>query len=314
MENLFSNQRLLHVFTNHWKSISLTTFIGAIVVAASTFLIKPKYKAYASVYPTNLGAYSKESFTEQMLAFVSSTDIAKAVIDELELDKHWGISKEDKTYNYKIFEYYYDFINIRKTPYESIEISALSTDPKLSYAIINAILKNYNNKIRNIHSKKINELITINKNIAATIESEIEITKKTIQQIIELSGDKSLAPALTIDNKYFQLKPKEPKIRITDYSNMTERLKNYGTEFIYNFSLYNQQVELLAGILVKNQELIIERDKEIDYYVLVSSPFVPDKKTSPKRGVITLLGALSFFLLAVIFFSIKESNLYPVEK
>src|SRR4051812_40518935 len=66
-----------------WKIHFIVITVAAIVVAAvcsSPLFIKPKYKSFAIVYPSNLKPYSTESETEQMLQLFRSADVRNDVI------------------------------------------------------------------------------------------------------------------------------------------------------------------------------------------------------------------------------------------
>ena len=74
MNNYFDNTPLIKVFIK-WKwHIAIITIVAAIlgaVFSSSTF-ITPMYKSEAVLYPSNVAAYSDETFTEQMLQIMQS--------------------------------------------------------------------------------------------------------------------------------------------------------------------------------------------------------------------------------------------------
>jgi len=315
MESIFSNKNILRIFSKWWKHIVVITILGTVVVGASTFLIKPKYKSLAVVYPQNLGAFSEETYTEQMVQILNSKDIATEVIQEHKLAEHWSIPKDHKNYKAKVFDYYSDFISIRKTPYESVEISALDVDPNLACDIVNSILKHYNDKVKVLHREKVLEYINVNEKQIANFEEKTEISKTFLGEIIKKSGNKDFA-------KIVELGKGENKLESNRDSYTTRRLllqtknpdldfdivKGYGTEFIPYFKIYREEISLLADFKVETEKLKIEAEKQITYYAMISSPYVADKKHSPKRIPIALIGGLSVLLICFITISIIERN------
>ena len=129
--------------------------------------------------------FSEETYTEQMIQILNSKDIAREVVKELKLDDHWGIPKDYVKYKAKVFDYYYDFVSIRKTPFESVEISALDVDPSLARDIVNSILKHYNEKVTFLHREKILEYIELNEKQIASIEEKIKTYEALLGEIIK---------------------------------------------------------------------------------------------------------------------------------
>ncbi len=298
MEGVFSNKNILYIFTKWWKHLIAITFLGTVIIGASTYLIKPKYKSYAVVYPVNLGAYSEESYTEQMVAILNSRDVANSVITEFGLDNHWRISKEDKTYNSKLYEYYYDLVSIRKTPYESVEISVLDTDPKLACEIVNSILKHYNNKVREIHKLKMLEYVNVNRQLVSMFEEQVGHSNKILETIITRSGNKELSKIMNLTKGDSRIENDEIVLRTKDSDEELDLIKGYGTEFLRYFKVYREQASAMASIKIEMDQQIIEANKEITYYTMVSSPYAPDKKYSPMRVPIALIGGLSVLVLS----------------
>ena len=61
------NFDLLNIVLKWKKALAIVVVVTVVISSASTYLIKPKYKSFAIVYPANLAPYSQESSTEQML-------------------------------------------------------------------------------------------------------------------------------------------------------------------------------------------------------------------------------------------------------
>ena len=138
MENYFNNKNLLDLVLK-WKVhlfiIALIAGIASVVFSSSTF-IKPKFKSSAIVYPVNLGEYSEESETEQMLELLNSGDIRDAIIDQFTLDVHYKIDKEYKYYLTAIHGKYADNVSFRKTENEAVRIEVLDTDPVIAAEMV----------------------------------------------------------------------------------------------------------------------------------------------------------------------------------
>jgi uncharacterized protein involved in exopolysaccharide biosynthesis len=84
-----------------WKWHLLSIAVVAALLAAvfsGSFFIKPKYKSYALVYPSNIAPYSDESESEQMLQWLQSQDIRDSIIRKFNLAEHYRIDSSYKYY------------------------------------------------------------------------------------------------------------------------------------------------------------------------------------------------------------------------
>src|SRR5215213_8719807 len=94
MDNKFFNSVDLLQLVKRWRIHLLLVGViscAAAIVFTMPFFIKPKYKSFALVYPSNLIAYSTESATEQMLQLAQSYDIRNKIIKTFDLFTHYDI-------------------------------------------------------------------------------------------------------------------------------------------------------------------------------------------------------------------------------
>ncbi|HON17653.1 MAG TPA: Wzz/FepE/Etk N-terminal domain-containing protein [Salinivirgaceae bacterium] len=319
MENIFSNQQLVKLFTKRWKQIILITVAGTIIIGASTFLIKPKYKSTAIVYPSNLGKYSEESYTEQMFQILQSRDIADSVITKFSLDQHYGISKTDKHYKTKLYDYYFNYVSIQKTPYESIKISVLDTDPKLACDIVNEIIQQYNSKVRELHRVKIKEVITLYENQIADIEIQAKQNREQIEYLLQKTGKNDLKTIIELSKSLEEMSPpyailnRYSSIEVNNPSFDLEQMTNFGPIFIEKLKLYSEQVRTLAKLKLELESQRNEYRKKITYANIISSPYIPDKKSTPLRGAISIIGGFLVFLTSIVVFSLIDKNNSKIE-
>src|SRR4051812_47029518 len=103
MDNKFFNSydllQLVHRWRKHLLVVGLISLAASVIFTSPAF-IKPKYKSFAIVYPSNLIAYSTESATEQMLQLAQSYDIRNKIIRTFNLYQHYDID----TLNNKSFQ------------------------------------------------------------------------------------------------------------------------------------------------------------------------------------------------------------------
>jgi len=160
-ENYFSNIRMMKIFFR-WKwHLLIITAVAALLAAVftSSYFIKPKFKSYALVYPSNIAPYSDESESEQMLQWLQSQDIRDSVIRKFNLPAHYRIDSSYKYFHSTMQYLYNKNVKISKTQYESIEIVVTDTDPVIARDMVLAIIDFCNLKIRNIHRSKYEEVV-----------------------------------------------------------------------------------------------------------------------------------------------------------
>ena len=119
MNNTFFNSIELLQLVKKWKKhliiVGVISLLGSIIFS-SPYFIKPKYKSFALIYPSNLIAYSTESPTEQMLQLAQSYDIRNKIIASFNLYKHFDLdTTKVKSYLSKIYQLYEENIIIKKT-------------------------------------------------------------------------------------------------------------------------------------------------------------------------------------------------------
>lgn len=295
MESYFNNKGIFKLLIK-WKYHILTLIILSIissVIFSSAYFIKPKFKSEAIVYPVNLGEYSEESHSEQMQQIFMSQEVTDKTIKKLNLGNHYNL---DTTYEFYLSTLYFEFgknVKIRKTEFESIQISALDIDPKIACEIVNTIIFFYNEKATEMHRSKYEEVVKIKTNELAKKQEEIDKLQK---ELIE-SGVKF--NAIDYGNSLENLTDGNGKIKINsneEYVSPSLNEIKYITEYIIYAKLKKELDEAIEGA-----------EKEIAYYQLVSAPYPADKKTFPVRWVIVLLSVLGTFFMTLIIISIIES-------
>src|ERR1700761_7114399 len=80
------------------KHIAIATGIAMFLGFLYSFIITPVYTSCAYIYPANLGLYSQESQTEQMLQFLQSNEVKSYLIHKLNLAKHYRIDTTKNNY------------------------------------------------------------------------------------------------------------------------------------------------------------------------------------------------------------------------
>ncbi len=303
MDNIFFNSADLMQLILRWKKhliiVGLISLVGSILFS-SPFFIKPKYKSFALIYPSNLIAYSTESSTEQMLQLTQSYDIRDKIINTFHLFEHYNIDTlKNKTFKSEVYKKYDENIIIKKTEYESMEITVYDTDPLIASQIADSIVHYFDLKARSLQIEKSHEVMVIALDQLKNKKNQLDSMENLLHDYSTKYGlldYKSQSKEVT--RAYMRgLTSNDTKV-IKESNRIMQGLMDKGTEF----NSINEHLWRLRGTY-NDLKLIYEnayRDvyKELTYANVVTRPFPSDKKAYPVRWLIVLISVGSSLLLA----------------
>ncbi len=299
----------------HLLVIALVSAVASIIFSGPTF-IKPKFKSFAIVYPSNLISYSTESSTEQMLQLLQAADIRDQVIKSLNLIQHYDIDTVDNTHIktdvIKIFE---GNVDIKKTEYESVEIRVWDENPAIASSIIDSIIHLGDLKARTLQREKNAEVLVIAKR-------QYELKK------------------VEMDSMGLMMKEYRMKYGLLDYvTQVKEYSRAYENALIAGSSRGAQEAKNMLNILAEHggdymalseniwrvrgayndykiyyESTLKDVTKELTYANVVTKSFPSDKKASPIRWLIVVTSVASSLLVAFFMLFLFGSTLFSDNK
>ncbi len=316
MDNVFFNSvdllRLISKWKKHLIIVGLISLVGSILFSSPLF-VKPKYKSFALIYPSNLIAYSTESSTEQMLQLTQSYEIRDKIISTFRLFNHYRIDTlKNKFYRSEVYKKYDENILIKKTEYESMEITVYDTDPIIASAIADSIIHFFNQKARNLQIEKSREVMIIAKNQLIKKKSEMDSMDNTLHEYSTKYGlldYKSQSKEIT--RAYMRALSTGNTKAINESNKILEGLRDKGTEF----NALNEHLWRIRGtyndLLLAYDNAYRDVYKNLTYANVVTRPFPSDKKAYPIRWLIVVVSVGSSLLLAfmiLLIFDSKKNN------
>jgi capsule polysaccharide export protein KpsE/RkpR len=316
MDNTFFNSTDLLRIVSRWKKhliiVAIISLAGSIIFS-SPYFIKPKYKSFALVYPSNLIAYSTESATEQMLQVTQSYDIRDKIIRTFNLFEHYGIdTTRAHSYRAQIYKMYDENITIKKTEYESMEITAYDTDPVIASQIVDSIIHYFNLKARELQVSKSKEVLIIAIDQLKIKKAEMDSMENKVHEYSTQYGlldYKSQSKEVT--RAYMRgLSTGNGKVH-SETNKIWEGLKDKGSEF----NALNEHLWRIRGTYNDLVEFYDNayRDvhKKLTYANIITKPFPSDKKAYPIRWLIVVIAVgtsllIAFMVLMVI--DLKKKN------
>jgi hypothetical protein len=255
-------------------------------------IIKPKFKSYAIVYPTNLKKYSDESPTEQMIQMLESDAIRDSLCSMFKLDTLFDVDPEEPYYRNLLYKEYSDHVHFKKTKYESVEIEVLSINPEVSYGMVKSIIDLYNIQVKKLQDEKLLEAVNTVKEMKdkkdeemVLLESKLNVLRREFgildygSQVKNLSKEyyKLLARSNVDPNKISKVKAELDNLKLkgVEYENLSAML--WSVRDSYN------------SFKLQYEEHVKELSRKKEYAMKIVNPYRADKKTYPVRWLIVLI-------------------------
>jgi len=308
LNDFLNNKKIVDILIKWKLHIFVITFVGTIGSFSLTFLMKPDYSSNAVIYPVNIGTYSTESHTEQMLQILDSREIKDKVIKSFNLIQHYNIDTNKVDYISAIYGMYNKKIDISKTEYESVNITVTDKQPEIAAQIVDSIIEYYNQKVTNLYRIKIREVIYIaNKEITRWTKIRDSLNTELL----------FLRDSLGIQNYEMQLdaitkglfRTNDKKL-ISESKKFLKILAKYGPKQKILKGRFEQADKEVTNAIIAYNKSIKEYNKNISYAQIITKPYVSYKKNSIKKFIVIFMGMLSSFILSlflVVFLEKKKS-------
>ena len=309
MNDFLNNNNIASILAKWKLHIFVITIVGGLISFAATFLIKAEYSSNAVVYPVNLGSYSDESHTEQMLQILDSREIKDKVISSFDLINHYAIDTSKLDYMSAVYVMYNKNIDISKTEFESVNIKVTDKNPKIAAQVVDSIINYYNQKVTNLYRVKILEVIDI---------ADKEVKRWTGIRDSLNTELLILRDSLGIQDYDIQLEAvtkgiyrTNDKKLIAEAKEFLRILAKYGSKQKILKERFEQADEEVAGAIIAYNKSIKEYNKEITYTQIITKPYESHKKNNIKKFMLVLFGLFSSFLFSlvlIIFLERKKSG------
>ncbi len=311
MNNFFDNQRIIKLIWNrkfHFVIVGVIAIVLSAIFSGPTF-IRPMYKSTARIYPSNIGAMSEESKTEQMVEIINSNDIKLKMIESFPLNEDYKIEKDDPLYLTYMFDIYNKNISVSKTQYETVEISVLDFYPQRACDMCDSLIEFYNRHVGHIYKAKNLEMIQILENQLHKKKMEYDSVVTDLNKVRSESGIIDFKEQVAEVTRGYMTALANGRGSTTDakqiktlYDNMIESgAQAYLLERNMNYLMKN--IDSLQTLYDLN---LSEYEKVITYSHVVEKPFPAEKKSYPVRWLIVLFSLVSAVFMALLVFLVLD--------
>ena len=303
MEQTYNSIKLIQLIFK-WKFHFLIVIILAVVLSivfSGPYFIKPKYKSYTIIYPSNLIPYSSETPTEQMLQLFRSDEIRDGIIKKFNLIQHYHIDTTKPYYYTTVMNEYEDNVTIEKTRYESVLIEVMDVDPVIARDIISEMIDLFNKKVRDMQRAKTREVIKIWQKLLVEKEQQIDSLEKRQDEIRKNYNILDYVMQTKEATRGYVSGGGSSKA-----GEILTNLRDYGGEYGLLQENLEKSTDAYNDIKLEYEKSMSDLTKELTYTNIVSEPIPADKKSYPVRWLIVLLSGLSSLFLTLLVIIIIE--------
>ena len=254
-------------FILRWKKhLIIIGVIAAVVSAAGSYLITPRYEAEVVFYPTTVNsignamftdlnkresdvlAFGEEEEAENALQILKSDKLSNRIIQNFDLMKHYDIDPNGAYPRTKLQEKMKKNISYNRTRYLSISIKVLDEDPAMAAVLANGIAAVYDSVKTEIQREVAKEAFAIVDEEFRNKEKEVWDLKIGLQKL----GEKGILDiekqAQSITESLYGMKASNSssQARIKELQAEKDTLAKYGSEYTNLYETLILELEELS--------------------------------------------------------------------
>lgn len=307
-------------FLIRWrKHLIIIGIIAAVISAAGSYLITPRYEAEVVFYPTTVNsignamftdlnkreadvlAFGEEEEAENALQILKSDKLSSRIIKNFDLMKHYNIDPNGKYPKTKLQEKMKKNIKFNRTRYLSVSIQVLDEDPIMAAKLANGIAASYDSVKTEIQQEVAREAFVIIEEEFKNKEKEVWDLKVGLQKL----GEKGILDiekqAQSISESLYAARARgNNSVQIRELIAEKDTLAKYGSEYTNLYETLILELEELSELRKRYKKAKVDVEKTIPHKFIVSNASAPEKKALPNRKLIVLLGTAATFLMACV--------------
>jgi uncharacterized protein involved in exopolysaccharide biosynthesis len=308
-----------------WSKRKLLLIIGLVAIVVSTiasFIITPKFKAVATIYPpidnqvskelmapsmqAGLTVFGESKEVEQMLQVLSSNTLRDLVIKKLNLMVIWDIKPNEKFAISKVNGIYNENISFRPTQYMSIEIEVMEHSPELAAKIANTIVTLQDSLMRAIKNQVASKALIVLQDQYKQALTEMNALEDSIASTMENGVFNVEVQTKGLFEEYAKAVAAGQGNAIKALEKKMEPLKKYGGKSIrFNEEILNKTNQI-TELNTSLRTIQIEAAQAVPSQFVVDYATVPDKKAYPKKSIIIIVSTLSALLFGIFAIVISD--------
>jgi len=311
MTDYRNNSSIWSLLVKWKKELAVLGLITLVLssVFSSSWVIDPKFKSFAVLYPANIIPMGTETPTEQMLQVFDSDQIRDSIIKLYDLYTVYNVSPDAIGSRSEMIREYQSAVTARKTEYESVVIEVLDKDPIRSRDMVNSMIHFFNKKEKLMQKEKSMELVIILTRQVSEKKHEMDSMEAVLTGIRKEYGilDYDLQTEYATERYLDVITTPSKRNSAKEIEPLLTALKERGGEFV----ALNEHLWRTRGSYndMKEKLELAQQDveKQLTYCNIITHPEIADKKAYPIRWLIVLGSILGTLLTALVVIAILEN-------
>lgn len=303
---------IIPLLYKHRKPLLIVLAIAFILSVGITFIMPSKYKATGIVFPPQANDLQNAIENPQMgydvaadrlIQLLESQQMRDAVVRETGLLTYYDIDTTKQQWSEQLNKKYFGDIQINRTRYMSVVVTATLKDPELAAQVVNTCIDQVNTIRKNVF---LSSLIDQKESMDRAVEQQTKLSLKLGDSVIQLGQMPGHQGLIWLYNRLrFQGEQIIERDAVQELANETPTLlldpRDELLVMDYVFSL--KRLERLQQHLVRLDELLTQPVPGV-YVVDRARPSY--ERTGPSLILNALAGVLGAFIIMVIMLMIQE--------
>jgi len=307
-----------------WRSpLVIAGFIGAVVSAAATFLIEPEFQSsvvlfalpqqsigaqfYEAEKREDILAYGETEDAERLLQILNSDRVRRRIIEKYDLWSHYDIQKGEAGANAAMAKVYAGKVDASLTRYGSIRIDVFDKAPTMARDMANDIANLTDSVSNQLRNDRAMEAFRYAKQSLEQHQRGIERMEARLAELRREGVYDYPVQIEGLNEQYATALAEGQPSRAANILSKMEKLAPYAAEFNQLTTKLEDAFEQEA-VLKKRFDLNkLDAESQIPAAFVVDRAAVADKKARPVRWLITVMGAISVALGALVFLLFRDA-------
>jgi capsule polysaccharide export protein KpsE/RkpR len=305
-----SNIAIVRVLSGKWKHITIVALSALVVsvIISMPFIMEPRYKSEAVVYPANLAPFSLESPTEQLMQLLQSRTLKAKVLRDQQLWKTYKLDTLDPKFDFYFTQLFDENIRFNQTRFESVIIEVYDKDPVKAQQINASVIKCVDQMVKKLHDDKTAEFVEMYGLQLSKKRKSIDSVDQAMQELRNKYGilDYEIQAKEASKNYYQALASGKSPNSLTALNEEIRQLRENGGRYRVMDEMLAREIKQYELIKKEYEEKIRDIEKKFSYTSIVSNPNIPVTKSWPVRWLISLISVLSAVFVACLYYVISD--------
>lgn len=318
-----SESTLLQKVWGWRRPLIISSLIGGIASAVGSYLIEPEFQSsvvlfalpqqsigaqfYEEVKREDILAYGETEDAERLLQILNSDRIRRRIIEKYDLWTHYEISKDEAGAQAAMAKMYSGKVGADLTRYGSIRIEVFDKAPEMARDMANDIAQLTDSVANQLRNDRALEAFRYAERSLRQNQDEIKLMEERLGALrqegiydfpIQIEG---------LNEQYATALAEGQNSRAQEIMGKMERLAPFANEYNQLTTKLEDAYEQEA-VLKKRYDLNkLDSESQLPAAFVVDRAAAADKKARPVRWLITVMGALSVALAALVFLLMRDA-------